>query len=100
MKVAPPTKTASANASTKTASDESMGDMVEAVRGAIDQYISVLNGYPVKNLHATVMHTVEAELIAYTLRKHRGHRGRSAETLGISRSTLQRKMEQYDIELS
>jgi PAS domain S-box-containing protein len=40
----------------------------------------------------------EAAIIRETLERHRGHRGRAAEELGISRNTLWRKMRRYEIE--
>lgn len=39
----------------------------------------------------------ERELILEALRKHGGHRGHTAESLGIDRRTLERKMERYGL---
>lgn len=39
----------------------------------------------------------ERELILETLRKHEGHRGHTAESLGIDRRTLERKMERFGL---
>jgi len=40
----------------------------------------------------------EAQLIKETLKRYNGHRGRTAQALGIAKSTLWRKMRRYNIE--
>ena len=40
----------------------------------------------------------EAETIRYALREHAGHRGQTAQALGIDKSTLWRKMKRFDIQ--
>jgi DNA-binding NtrC family response regulator len=40
----------------------------------------------------------EARRILTVLRRHNGHRGRSAQTLGIDRTTLWRKIKRYQLE--
>ena len=41
---------------------------------------------------------LEAEFIRQVLRRHKGHRGRAAEELGVHRTTLQRKIKKLGIE--
>ena len=48
-----------------------------------------INDDPVKN--------AEKNYIKRTLEKHRGHRGKTAEELGIDKSTLWRKMKRYNL---
>jgi transcriptional regulator with PAS, ATPase and Fis domain len=43
--------------------------------------------------------TLEAEYIRQVLRRHKGHRSRAAEELGVHRTTLQRKMKKLGIEV-
>jgi PAS domain S-box-containing protein len=42
--------------------------------------------------------SLEAEYIRQVLRRHRGHRGRAAEELGVHRTTLQRKIKKLGIQ--
>ena len=42
----------------------------------------------------------EADAILQTLRRHAGHRGKTAKELGIDKTTLWRKMKKYDISYS
>lgn len=45
-----------------------------------------------------VLHHSEARLIRETMHKHKGNRSRSAKELGISRSTLWRKLKQFNLD--
>lgn len=67
------------------------------VRIAVEQYFSELNGHPACGLYAMVLAEVEKPLIEAAL-EHTGHnQSRAAQVLGISRSTLRKKMEQHDL---
>ena len=41
---------------------------------------------------------MEKEHIAKTLKLHNGHKGKTAEALGIDRKTLRMKMQKYEVE--
>jgi PAS domain S-box-containing protein len=51
----------------------------------------------VPNAPSDPLTTAEAEVIRKTLRQHDGHRGRTAQALGIDKTTLWRKMKKYAI---
>lgn len=67
------------------------------VRQAIDQYFAQLKGNEAEGLHAMVIGAVEKPLLEATL-VHSGHnQTKAAKALGLSRSTLRKKLEQYGL---
>ena len=67
------------------------------VKKAVDQYFSQLNGYDANGLYEMVISEVEKPLIEATL-THTGHnQTKAAMVLGLSRSTLRKKMDHYNI---
>ncbi len=67
------------------------------VKKAVDQYFSQLNGYEANGLYEMVISEVEKPLIEAT-RTHTGHnQTKAAKVLGLSRSTLRKKMDHYNI---
>ncbi len=67
------------------------------VQKAVDFYFAQLNGHEATGLHAMVIQEVEKPLIETTL-KHTGHnQSKAAKALGLSRSTLRKKMALYNI---
>ena len=72
--------------------------LAEHVRSAVEQYFLQINGHPASNLHAFVIGEVEKPLIE-TVLKHAGHnQTKASRMLGISRSTLRKKISQYGLE--
>jgi transcriptional regulator with PAS, ATPase and Fis domain len=53
---------------------------------------------PTSTTQADERLSLEARRILTVLRRHNGHRGRSAQTLGIDRTTLWRKIKRYQLE--
>jgi Fis family transcriptional regulator, factor for inversion stimulation protein len=67
------------------------------VRIAVEQYFSQLNGHPACGLYSMVIGEVEKPLIQ-TVLDHSGHnQTKAAWILGMSRSTLRKKMEYYGL---
>jgi len=67
------------------------------VKQTVELYFSQLNGHDVVGLHAMVMSEVEKPLLETAL-KHSGHnQTKAAKALGLSRSTLRKKLEQYGL---
>lgn len=65
------------------------------VKIAIDHYFAHLNGYEAVDLYQIVMNEVEKPLLE-TVLQHTGHnQTKAAKALGLSRSTLRKKLEQY-----
>ncbi|MGH8547869.1 MAG: helix-turn-helix domain-containing protein [Methylococcales bacterium] len=72
--------------------------LCEYVRTAVDQYFRQINGHPACNLYEFVIAEVEKPLIE-TVLKHVGHnQSKAALALGISRSTLRKKIDRYGLE--
>ena len=70
----------------------------EQVRTALRNYFQQLNGHGTNNLHQMVMAEVERPLMESAMEYTGGNQSRAAEILGISRSTLRKKLALYDID--
>ncbi|MEN8260111.1 MAG: helix-turn-helix domain-containing protein [Pseudomonadota bacterium] len=68
------------------------------VRQAVEQYFFKLNGHPAAGLHDMVMGEVEKPLIETVLAHTGRNQTKASKVLGLSRSTLRKKMDQYGIE--
>ncbi len=65
------------------------------VRTALEGYFARLDGHPVNDLYAMVLAEVERPLFETVLRHTGSNQTRAATILGISRSTLRKKLTQY-----
>lgn len=70
----------------------------EAVRDALDRYFEQLDGTAPNDLYQLVMQQVEQPLFEAILGFTGGNQSKAATLLGISRSTLRKKLAQYEIE--
>jgi len=70
----------------------------EEVRIAVEQYFTQLDGQLVMGLYAMVIAEVEKPLIETVLAHTSGNQSKAAKVLGMSRSTLRKKIQQYEIE--
>jgi len=70
----------------------------EEVRVAVEQYFTQLDGQMVGGLHAMVIAEVEKPLIETVLNHTGGNQSKAAKVLGMSRSTLRKKIQLYEIE--
>lgn len=70
----------------------------EAVRDALTHYFDQLNGTPPSDLYQLVMQQVERPLFESVMSHTRGNQSKAATLLGISRSTLRKKLALYEIE--
>lgn len=67
------------------------------VKQSIELYFSHLSDHDAVNLHALVISEVEKPLLEAAL-AHSGHnQTKAAKVLGLSRSTLRKKLEHYGI---
>ncbi|MFI3219203.1 MAG: helix-turn-helix domain-containing protein [Methylococcales bacterium] len=67
------------------------------VKQTIELYFSQLNGHDAVDLYAIVLSEVEKPLLEATL-EHTGYnQTKAAKALGLSRSTLRKKLDQYGI---
>lgn len=71
--------------------------LAQHVRHCLNDYFAHLDGHEPVNLYELVLHEVEKPLIETVLKQANFNQSRAAEILGISRSTLRKKIAQFDI---
>jgi Fis family transcriptional regulator len=69
----------------------------KCVRSALKYYLRNLDGYEVNDLHQMVIEEVERPLIETVLDYTQGNQTQAARLLGMSRSTLRKKMARYKV---
>lgn len=69
-----------------------------AVQTALSVYFRDLDGHAPENLYDMVLSEVERPLFDAVMRHTRGNQSKAAKILGINRSTLRKKLEQYRID--
>lgn len=69
----------------------------ECVAHVVRRYLRDLGDHPAEDLHALVLHEVEAPLFAEVMLHCDGNQSRAAAALGINRSTLRKKLRQYKL---
>ncbi len=74
---------------------EPLGDQV---RATMKDYFQHLNGYGASGLYQMVLSQVEPPLLETVMEYAGGNQTRAAEILGISRSTLRKKLALYDLD--
>jgi len=67
------------------------------VKQTIELYLSQLSGHDAVGLHAMVISEVEKPLLETALEYSGYNQTKAAKALGLSRSTLRKKLEQYGI---
>ena len=77
--------------------NDSCAPLSTQVKKAVNQYLANLDGYQATDLHAMVLAEVEKPLLEATLQHSGFNQTKTAQILGISRSTLRKKLEQYNI---
>ena len=70
----------------------------DCVRLAVDAYFKNLNGHPCESLYGLLLSEVEKPLLEAVMQHTGSNQSRSAEVLGISRSTMRKKLKQYHID--
>lgn len=70
----------------------------ECVREALTEYFNHLNGHAPAALYDLVLQEVEQPLLSTVLQHTGGNQTKAADILGISRSTLRKKLAKYGIE--
>jgi Fis family transcriptional regulator len=70
----------------------------DCVRHAVDAYFKNLNGHSCEGLYAMLLSEVEKPLLESVMQHTGSNQSRSAEVLGISRSTMRKKLKQYHID--
>jgi len=67
------------------------------VKQTVELYFSQLNGHDIVGLHAMVIAEVEKPLLLAALEHSGFNQSKAAKALGLSRSTLRKKLEQYGL---
>lgn len=67
------------------------------VRNALDNYFVHLDGHDTSGLHRLVVGEVEGPLFEAVLEHTNGNQSKAAEMLGINRSTLRKKLREYNL---
>ena len=67
------------------------------IRQAIDLYFAQLKGHDATGLHAMVISEVEKPLLEAALEHSGYNQTKAAKALGLSRSTLRKKLDQHGI---
>jgi Fis family transcriptional regulator len=70
----------------------------DCVRTAIDKYFSDLDGDSPGGLYQLVLAEMERPLLESVMQYARGNQSHAAEYLGISRSTLRKKLKLYQLD--
>lgn len=73
------------------------GTLSNHVKQAVNDYFSQLNGHAAADLYAMVISEVEKPLLETTLLHSGQNQTKAAKALGLSRSTLRKKLDQYGI---
>ena len=67
------------------------------VRHCVENYFAHLNGHESSGLYQLVLNEVEKPLLETALKHSDFNQSKAAKVLGLSRSTLRKKLEYYDI---
>jgi len=67
------------------------------VRHCVEEYFTHLNGHDSSGLYQLVLTEVEKPLLETALKHSDYNQSKAAKTLGLSRSTLRKKLELYGI---
>ena len=70
----------------------------KCVSQALDKYFAQLDGHEAHDLYHLVLEEVERPMLASVLNHTNGNQSRAAKVLGISRSTLRKKLALYGME--
>lgn len=80
------------------AKSKATGPLRECVRDAMTSYFKQLDGHTAANIYQMVLAEVEQPLLETVMTHTEGNQTRAAEILGISRSTLRKKLALYDLD--
>ena len=78
---------------------EKKTDIPDCVNQSLDQYFKDLNGENPTNVYDMVVGLVEKPLLTYIMGISKGNQSKAAETLGLNRNTLIKKLKQHKIDI-
>jgi Fis family transcriptional regulator, factor for inversion stimulation protein len=68
------------------------------VQAALEAYFADLRGHAPGDLYRLVIAEIERPLLETVLQHTRGNQSRAAQILGVNRSTLRKKLRQYELD--
>ncbi len=71
--------------------------LADCVREALERYFERLDGHPPSDLYQLVMGEIERPLLETVMAHTGGNQSRAAACLGISRSTLRKKLKHHGL---
>ena len=71
--------------------------LAKQVKMALELYFQDLDGQDPCDLYRLVLSEVEKPLLETVMKQTRGNQSKAAEVLGLNRSTLRKKLQQYDL---
>lgn len=78
-------------------SNKQCSELQACIYETLDIFFSDLDGHQVNNLHQIIIDEVEKPLLVMVMRHCKGRQTLAAETLGISRGTLRKKLKHFKI---
>lgn len=84
-------------AETVKSSTRSAPTLSDHVRHSVEAYFARLNGHDAAGLYQLVLNEVEKPLLETALKHSDFNQSKAAKVLGLSRSTLRKKLEQHGI---
>lgn len=78
--------------------EKSAAPLRDCVRRAVDNYFEHLDGHNTDGLFELVISEVELPLLQAVMSHTNGNQSRAAQVLGMSRSTLRKKLKHYAID--
>ncbi len=79
-------------------SDNASEPLRECVREALQRYFQQMDGHSVNGLYEMVLSEVEEPMLETVMHYTRGNQTKAAGLLGISRSTLRKKLSRYRLD--
>jgi len=70
----------------------------DCVREALEHYFQQMSDHDIKGLYQMVIAETEMPLLETVMLQARGNQSKAAQMLGISRSTLRKKLAQYELD--
>jgi len=71
--------------------------LAKQVRSALEHYFHDLDGQDPSDLYRMVLNEIEKPLLEIVMQQVRGNQTRAADMLGLNRSTLRKKLQQYNL---